>query len=210
MQNRAAPRFQGKIRVWKDEQGFGFIAPNGGGANVFVHIKSFSTRGVRPAENDVVTFQLGRNEKGQARAEQVAFAQVPASRQGASGNGGLAVGAALLFMFAIALAVLLGKLPAAALGVYAGLSLLTFFIYAWDKSAAQNNRWRTPEDTLHLLALLGGWPGALVAQQTLRHKSRKQSFRAVFRLTVGLNCAALLWLCTASGAAALRALLAGA
>lgn len=71
--------------------------------------------------------------------------------------------------------------------MYLGLSLLTFVAYALDKSAARNNTWRTPESTLHLLALAGGWPGALLAQQWLRHKSVKAEFRAVFWATVVFN-----------------------
>jgi uncharacterized membrane protein YsdA (DUF1294 family) len=71
---------------------------------------------------------------------------------------------------------------------YVIISLLTFIIYAKDKSAAKNGSWRTPESTLHLLSLLGGWPGALIAQQTLRHKFKKESFRSVFWTTAFLNC----------------------
>ena len=78
---------------------------------------------------------------------------------------------------------------------YAGMSLLTFVVYAIDKAAAQAQRWRTPESTLHLLALAGGWPGALLAQQWLRHKSVKQPFRTVFWLTVVINVAGLVLLC---------------
>lgn len=79
---------------------------------------------------------------------------------------------------------------------YAAVSLLTFTMYAIDKSAARTGRWRTPEATLHLLALAGGWPGALLAQQWLRHKSAKQSFRAVFWVTVVLNVVGLVLLCS--------------
>jgi uncharacterized membrane protein YsdA (DUF1294 family) len=74
---------------------------------------------------------------------------------------------------------------------YAGMSVLTFVVYAMDKAAAQANRWRTAESTLHLLALACGWPGALVAQQWLRHKSAKREFRVVFWATVVLNVAGL-------------------
>jgi|JI6StandDraft_1071083.scaffolds.fasta_scaffold51081_2 uncharacterized membrane protein YsdA (DUF1294 family) len=79
---------------------------------------------------------------------------------------------------------------------YAAVSLLTFLIYAIDKSAARAGRWRTPKATLHLLALAGGWPGALLAQQWLRHKSAKRSFRAVFWVTVVLNVVGLVLLCS--------------
>jgi uncharacterized membrane protein YsdA (DUF1294 family) len=48
--------------------------------------------------------------------------------------------------------------------------------------------------TLHLVALLGRWPGAALAQKRLRHKSSKIEFRRVFWATVALNCMALGWL----------------
>lgn len=82
------------------------------------------------------------------------------------------------------------------LGAYLGLSLITFGLYALDKAAARQGAWRTPEKTLHLLALTGGWPGALLAQQFLRHKSVKPSFRWVFWLTVLANVAAFSLLCS--------------
>ena len=82
---------------------------------------------------------------------------------------------------------------------YVVMSTITFIVYTIDKSAAQFGRWRTREATLHLLALAGGWPGALAAQQVLRHKSRKRSFRVVFWLTVVLNGAALAWLHSSDG-----------
>ena len=73
-----------------------------------------------------------------------------------------------------------------------GLSGLTFLADALDKSAARRGAWRTPERTLHLLALAGGWPGAWLAQRLLRHKSAKPAFRSVFRATVVLNVAGLI------------------
>ena len=51
-----------------------------------------------------------------------------------------------------------------------------------------------PESTLHLLDLACGWPGGLAARHLLRHKTRKQPFRAVFWLTVVANCALLVTL----------------
>jgi uncharacterized membrane protein YsdA (DUF1294 family) len=70
---------------------------------------------------------------------------------------------------------------------YLAVSLVTFGIYAMDKSAAKRGARRIPENTLHLLAFAGGWPGALVAQKVLRHKTLKTSFRIVFFLTVAAN-----------------------
>lgn len=83
--------------------------------------------------------------------------------------------------------------------LFFGASIITYLMYAKDKSAAENNRWRTPESTLHLYSLLGGWPGAIVAQQRLRHKTIKKSFRSVFWITVAINVAAIGWLHTDKG-----------
>ena len=83
--------------------------------------------------------------------------------------------------------------------VYAGLSALTFMVYWQDKWSAQKGQWRTPEKTLQLLALAGGWPGAVLAQQWLRHKSSKTRFQLEFWLMVLINVAAVLWLCSPYG-----------
>ena len=74
---------------------------------------------------------------------------------------------------------------------YGFMSLLTYAVYAADKAAARRRRRRVPERTLHLLALLGGWPGALLAQRRLRHKTSKAAFRLRFGLTVLINGALL-------------------
>jgi len=73
------------------------------------------------------------------------------------------------------------------LASYIALSIITFIFYAVDKSAARKNAQRISERTLHLASLLGGWPGAIIAQKTLRHKTKKQPFRMIFWLTVILN-----------------------
>ena len=80
------------------------------------------------------------------------------------------------------------------LACYALASLITFVAFALDKRAAALNRWRTPERTLHLLELLGGWPGALVAIVTLRHKNRKGSFLVVTFLIVAAHIGVWTWL----------------
>lgn len=72
-------------------------------------------------------------------------------------------------------------------GCYAVMSLLTFLLYWHDKNRARNEGWRTPEKVLHGVELLGGWPGALLAQQRFRHKTRKLSYQAVFWLIVLLH-----------------------
>ncbi|WP_229507489.1 DUF1294 domain-containing protein [Massilia psychrophila] len=206
MRIQKTPRYQGKITSWKADQGFGFIAQNGGGPAVFAHIKSFAIRGIRPAENDIVTYQLTINKNGQPRAENVALVRDGASRQARPHTRTGALVAATGFLSLMAVFVLAGELPLLVLGVYLGASVITFIAYAVDKSAARNNHRRTRESTLHALGLVGGWPGALVAQQVLRHKSKKQSFRTAFWLTVVVNCGALGSLLTSQGASALRSI----
>ena len=73
------------------------------------------------------------------------------------------------------------------LGLIVLMSLLTLAAYAWDKRQAVRRQWRIPESRLHLLELFGGWPGALVARQWLRHKTEKRSYRLVFWFIVLLH-----------------------
>lgn len=115
-----------------------------------------------------------------------------------------AVSVALVFLSAVGLCVILGKLPFVVFGVYMLASIATFFVYLKDKSAAKRGAWRTSEANLHGLSVIGGWPGALIAQQTLRHKSKKQLFRIAFWMTVILNCMILAWCFTAEGSGALQ------
>jgi len=69
----------------------------------------------------------------------------------------------------------------------AGINLVTFAMFAWDKYSAINGQWRIPEKTLLMLALVGGTPGAIIAQQRLRHRTRKQPFRSQLILIAGLH-----------------------
>lgn len=87
-----------------------------------------------------------------------------------------------------------GRVPLAVVGAYGVASLLAFMLYRRDKRAAGAGADRTRERTLHLVALLGGWPGGLLAQDRFRHKTRKAAFQLVFWGTVALNCAVLGWL----------------
>ncbi|NIJ76371.1 uncharacterized membrane protein YsdA (DUF1294 family) [Xanthomonas campestris] len=102
---------------------------------------------------------------------------------------------ALLFLTGMAAMVVADRLPALLAFWYAAASILAMLAYRLDKSAAQRGRQRTPEATLHLIALLGGWPGALLAQALFRHKSNKAAFQLRFWITVVVNVAALYWIC---------------
>lgn len=77
---------------------------------------------------------------------------------------------------------------------YAVISMLAYITYAIDKKSAINNRRRVSEKTLHLLGVVGGWPGAFLAQQRLRHKTQKTAFQVTFWLTVVVNLVCAGWL----------------
>lgn len=59
--------------------------------------------------------------------------------------------------------------------------------YGLDKWLAVNGSRRVPENALHFLALLGGWPGALLGRWQFRHKTKKTSLLISFWLVVVLH-----------------------
>jgi uncharacterized membrane protein YsdA (DUF1294 family) len=101
---------------------------------------------------------------------------------------------ASLFVLSVIAGTLAGPLPPAVIAIYSIVSILTFLVYRFDKLAAKRGQWRTKESTLLLLGLACGWPGAVLAQRVLHHKSRKQSFQLVFWGTAVMNVVALGWL----------------
>jgi len=185
-------RFDGSLKTWTDDRGFGFIEPDQGGQEIFVHIKAFPGGSGRPREGQRLSFEIEPGAQGKKRARNVQFVRAPAVRRGprreASAQWGVASALAIpAFAVIAAWAALTGRVPVWAALVYVGASSVCFLAYALDKSAARRNAWRTPESTLLMLGLLGGWPGGLLAQHLLRHKSNKASFRAAFWGTVMLN-----------------------
>jgi len=194
MPDSCSARFDGRLKSWNDPRGFGFIEPLQGGGDLFVHIKSFPPGTGRPTVGCLLSFEVEQAAPGKKRATAIRFAmparRPPARRAETPARWTLVRALAIpafvaLYAYATR-AWLVGPWIAA---VYLGVSLLTFVVYAIDKSAARHGRWRTPESTLHALALAGGWPGALLAQQLLRHKSTKPTFIAAYWVTVVLNVA---------------------
>ena len=197
----------GKIASWNDDKGYGFISPISGGKQVFVHISSFSNRNRRPEIGQIVTYGISTDKQGRSCAVKATLAGDRFQQKTKKNGGGISIVIAILFIAIVAISVLADKLPPIVFAIYAGLSILTYLVYAADKSAAKKGTWRTQESTLHLLALAGGWPGALIAQQVLRHKSKKESFRFVFWITVVVNCGVFTWLFSTNGSALLNSLI---
>lgn len=73
------------------------------------------------------------------------------------------------------------------------MSLITFIVFGVDKWKARNDKWRTPESTLFLLAIFGGSIGALLGMQIFRHKTQHWSFRLGIPLILMLQAAVLIW-----------------
>ena len=93
----------------------------------------------------------------------------------------------LLFVAGYLVVNALWPIPLWVAGIYLAVSIICFLFYAVDKSAATKGHWRVSETTLLLWGVVGGWPGAIVAQQTLRHKTQKVSFRSAFWGSVIVN-----------------------
>ncbi len=191
-------RYQGRLQDWNDQKGYGFVAPNGGGERAFVHIKAFERRPQRPADGMLISYELQRDARGRSNAvavrQQAADGRTPAPARRARQRSNTRLPRAwmgLAALLVIAAAWWLKWLPGWTALTVAGMSVVTLLAYLHDKAAAQADRRRTPEKTLHLLALCGGWPGALIAQQVFQHKRSKPSFLLLFWVTVALNIIAL-------------------
>ena len=207
-------RKEGTIVRWDDAKGFGFIRSGASAQDVFVHVRDYSSAGEAPRQGLSVTFEDihvgGKGPRAVAvqpaggavtrRARPWTARPAASTRKQAARSGPQAARAGawaalpLMAVYGLGLTwlVLQRQVPWWVLPVSVLLNLGTFFAYWQDKHAAQKGRWRIKEDTLHLWSLAGGWGGAWIAQQVLRHKSSKASFRAAYWLTVMTHCAAAL------------------
>ena len=141
-----------------------------------------------------MSYEVGTDERQRPQALAVRFAGAPSGRKHSRHPFAWrsVVGATMLVLLAIA--TVTSRLPVAIAALYIVASAIAFAMYGMDKSAARNNRRRTPESTLHFIGLCGGWPGALLAQDAFRHQSRKVEFQVVFWLSVVANVALAAWL----------------
>jgi uncharacterized membrane protein YsdA (DUF1294 family)/cold shock CspA family protein len=192
-------RYLGRILDWNDAKGFGFVAPNGGGDRAFVHVRAFERQGRRPASGDLIAYAVQRDAKGRLNASEIRFAGAQAVGERPARVRLPRKAIASLAAAALLAGWLAHALPFEVVFVYAILSGIAFFLYACDKSAAGHGRRRVPENTLHAVALFGGWPGALLAQDVFRHKTRKAEFQLMFWITVVLNGGVLAWLLRPGG-----------
>lgn len=172
----------GRIIEWDAKKGFGFL--HDGTHRIFIHSRDFAEHRKTPAAGDTVTFVIGEDFTGRTCAKQAVitgFTSPILKKQWF---------ALLLLLIAPILALyrLSSRFDALAMIIAAVvISVVTYFVYWWDKHKARTGGWRTAEMTLHLLELLGGWPGAFIAQRRFNHKTSKLSFLAIFWLIVAAN-----------------------
>lgn len=169
-----------RISEWDSRKGFGFLQV--GAERVFLHRRDFKEHHKKPAEGDLIRFAMGSDARGRPCATQAVHVN----------DGGritlpiLGFTAALLILPVLALHQQGINLWWVAPYVLV-LGVITYARYAADKRRARANDWRVSEVSLHLLELLGGWPGAFLAQRRLRHKCAKGSYQLTFWMIVLLH-----------------------
>lgn len=171
----------GRIIEWNRDRGFGYVESDQ--RRLFLHIRDFAERHKVPEIGDLISFEVGADRQGRPCAQQ-------AVHYHDGGRLRAIHGFILVFLFLPGLAVhrLVGRTGLVYVGGWVlGISILTYAIYAWDKRQARLKGQREREAWLHFLELLGGWPGAFVAQRRLRHKSSKGEYQFAFVFIIGLH-----------------------
>ncbi len=189
----------GTVKDWKKDKNYGFIEPTVAGKSVFFHVNDYSQKHKLPVKELQVTYKLSIDKEGRKYAVDVVPKKGHIKSSKINKQKQFSWIVFLLFFSFVGFLVYFNKLAIQFLYLYCGMSLITFLVYFKDKHAAQNGKWRTPESTLHLCSLCFGWPGAIIAQSHLRHKSSKFYFRVFYWLTVLVNCIVLSWILTNPG-----------
>ncbi|USE83460.1 DUF1294 domain-containing protein [Acinetobacter tibetensis] len=194
-------RDQGRLVEWFDDKGYGFIQPNETNKErVFLHIKDFARPGPRPIVGCALEYMVLLDGQGRFRAQQVTYlkasqtGQKPKAKPTPPQKHSVMQLAGMAYFVVLAVLVIAGLLSGLVLLLICLMNAASYWFYAQDKEAAQLGGRRVPEQTLHVLAFLGGWPAAWLAQQKLRHKTQKQPFRKVYFCTIALNLLLILWL----------------
>lgn len=185
---------RGVVVMFDAERGFGFIrpasAPDTPDRDVYVNVRNVEGRKVLHT-GQRVSYYLTRTDKGLAaiKVQPGSVLGIPHLRFALTG-----IGAALLLLLTLATALDRPASSALWIGLWvAAISLTTFSLFGWDKAQSKGQGTRVPEVVLHLLAALGGTPGAFLAMHLFRHKISKSLFQAIFWIIVAAQLGALAW-----------------
>lgn len=199
-------RDQGRLVEWFDDQGYGFIQPNDLSKDrVFLHIKDFARQGPRPITGCALEYVVQLDGQGRYKAKQVTYLKASQTQKKSQAQAKPLKAntstvmqpmqiACISYIVVIVILSVSGMLDGMVLLFISIMNALTYWLYAQDKEAAQSGNRRVPENTLHILAFLGGWPAAWLAQQKLRHKTQKQPFRQIYFCTIAFNILLIIWL----------------
>ncbi|HIQ46763.1 MAG TPA: DUF1294 domain-containing protein [Sulfurovum sp.] len=186
--NSSIIRKKGILTKWNDDKGYGFITPVGEKKEVFVHISEFNNR---PSIGAKLIFTLSKDKNGRdcaTNAIQFDKAKLTSTIEEKNSISIFSFLIITLFYF-----VLFTYLPddkninIYAISYYILIGIFTYYLYAKDKASSQDGNWRISENTLHVFSLFGGWTGALIAQNKLKHKSSKTNFKISFFISIIFN-----------------------
>jgi len=186
-------RREGRLSGWNDARGFGFLKPVEGGPDAFAHVREFASDDRLIEEGRLYSYEEVRRKSGRVRARDIRPVRATVVPHPwwktflRRAPGVLVIPAFAGLVIAIAMRVDVSPVW----WIVYGLSSLACFIgYRLDKRAAQRKEWRVSETILLLVGLVGGWPGAILAQEIFHHKTKKPVFRKLFWMSVGINMAA--------------------
>jgi uncharacterized membrane protein YsdA (DUF1294 family) len=203
-------RFFGTLTRWDDESSSGVLtAPDG--SETVVHISEMPKGTRRPLPGGYYSFTRYRqtpSKRGEAARWGARWVRPDLVPQRAAARPNMAPRVrwqGVVMVLAIDAVVAAAFVPLIKAGlpiwvpaIYAVASLVAFVLYRSDKRRARFGGQRVSEATLQCWALIGGWPGALLAQQVFRHKTRKVSFQVGFWfcvvVNVGIAVAVVYWL----------------
>lgn len=193
---------KGTLVLWNDDKGFGFVKPENGEKDYFVHISAIKNyqkgQSRRPALGDVILFDGEQTSGRQRRISSAVIEDLEVSvaepvAQTAITIPGVSRIYALLIKLLAFIPVLLSMdvlwrygnpIPVAA---YVFMTPITILYYAEDKRRALQHQWRISNFYLHCFEIMGGWPGALLAQNEYRHKLRRGAYQYGFWAIVAIH-----------------------